>query len=228
MGLSLVQATAPIHPARSEPHSAGASCAVVGLFVLLLVAAHAADRLHLVWTGDPLIREQLSLTGSGVLARRWWTPLTYALVHYDHLHLALNAAAMALFGYGLGRDWPWRRVAFLTLASGLGGAALWWSVHHGQRATVIGSSAIASGYVAAFALARPGGGVPLLGTRWHFPRWLLLVPLLWVEGHGLWQETRHKVIPQAVSHSAHIGGIAAAALCAIPGAGRRRRPGADA
>lgn len=190
----------------------GTAHAFIAVFILLLLLAYATDQLQGVWTGSQSIREQLSLDGRKSLQGRWWTPMTYAFVHLDHLHLAVNLGAIALFGYGLSKDWPFHRIAALTLAAGLGGAALWLTVHHGQRSTVIGASAIASGYVAAFALTRPGEGIPIIGTQWSFPRCVLLVPLLGLEGRGLLLEARRQLVPEAVSHSAHVGGIVAAAL----------------
>lgn len=199
-------------PAADERNAANAFVAV---FIFLLLLGYATDQLQRAWTEGQSIRGQLGLDGRRTLSGRWWTPLTYVFVHFDHLHLALNAAAVGLFGYGLSREWPWRRVAALTLTAGLGGAALWLTVHHGQRGTVIGASAIASGYVAAFALTHPKEGIPIIGTKWSFPRWVLLVPLLALEGRGLLLEAKRQLASQAVSHSAHVGGIVAAALLCL-------------
>jgi membrane associated rhomboid family serine protease len=90
---------------------------------------------------------------------RWWTPVTYAFVHGDWLHLGLNALWLAAFGSAVARRFGPLRFLGLYLLSGVAGVAAFLLVHPTGLQPVVGASAAISGAVAAamrFAF-EPGG-----------------------------------------------------------------------
>jgi membrane associated rhomboid family serine protease len=92
-----------------------------------------------------------------------WSPATYALLHADWLHLAVNVIWMASFGSALARRFGGARFLLLALLAAVAGAGLHYVVHPGDEALMIGASGAVSGMMAAtvrFAFA-PGG--PLAG-----------------------------------------------------------------
>ncbi|MBX7119044.1 MAG: rhomboid family intramembrane serine protease [Gemmatimonadaceae bacterium] len=136
---------------------------------------------------------------------RWWTTLTFPLVHRDLTLLLLNAYAIALFGSRLEVAWGARRyLAFLWLA-GLGAWML--QLLTGSEGVLLGASAAAFAVLGAYAMRWGGdvhgtaGGLEMRG------RWLtvlvgtmvLLVGLRSGDGGGL-------------PFLAHLGGLATAWL----------------
>src|SRR5688572_27561435 len=88
-----------------------------------------------------------------------WTPITYAFLHADWLHLAVNAIWMASFGSALARRFGAVRFLVLCLVAAAAGAGLHYLVYAGDAALMIGASGAVSGMMAAavrFAFA-PGG-----------------------------------------------------------------------
>lgn len=134
---------------------------------------------------------------------RWWTTLTFPLVHRDLTLLLLNVYALALFGSRLEVAWGARRfLSFLVLA-GLGGWVL--QLVSGSDGTLLGASAAAFGALAAYALRwgdeRHGvaGGFEVQG-RWltvMVGAMILLVGLRAGDGGGL-------------GFLAHLGGLVTA------------------
>ena len=89
----------------------------------------------------------------------WWTPLTYAFLHGDWMHLGLNGLWLAAFGSAVARRFGALRFAGLFVLSGIAGAAAHFVVHPYGLEPVVGASAAISGAVAAamrFAF-EPGG-----------------------------------------------------------------------
>ena len=86
------------------------------------------------------------------------TFLTYALLHGDWMHLAVNGVWMAAFGSGLARRFGTARfLAFSALCS-VAGAGAHLVTHWAELAPMIGASAAVSGYMAAaarYAFRRP-------------------------------------------------------------------------
>ncbi len=92
-----------------------------------------------------------------------WSPVTYAFLHADWLHLAVNLIWMASFGSALARRFGTARFLALGLLAAVAGAGLHYVVYAGDEALMIGASGAVSGMMAAaarFAFA-PGG--PLAG-----------------------------------------------------------------
>jgi membrane associated rhomboid family serine protease len=87
----------------------------------------------------------------GAEAIPWWTLVTYALLHANWTHLAINGVTLAAFGSPLARRFgPGRFLVFLTLTA-IAGAAAHLAVHPFELAPVVGASAAISGTMAASA-----------------------------------------------------------------------------
>lgn len=104
-----------------------------------------------------------------------WSFLTYALLHGDWLHLAINTVWMVAFGTPVLRRFGTGRFLALSAVAALGGAAAHLFSHWGAIAPMIGASAAISGQMAAavrFAF-RPGGPIGASGAgeerRWRIP-----------------------------------------------------------
>jgi membrane associated rhomboid family serine protease len=100
----------------------------------------------------------------GGVAACLWSPLTYAFLHADWVHLGVNLIWMASFGGALARRLKSLRFFALSTVSAMAGAALQYLVSTGEGGIVIGASGAISGMMAAtarFAFA-PGG--PLSGA----------------------------------------------------------------
>lgn len=98
---------------------------------------------------------------------RLWSPLTYAFLHADLLHLGVNLVWMASFGTPLARRFGTIRFLLLAATAAVAGAAVFALIRPGEVAVVIGASGAISGMMAAtarFAFA-PGG--PLGGGGTH-------------------------------------------------------------
>ncbi|MEA2871825.1 MAG: hypothetical protein QOH67_1801 [Hyphomicrobiales bacterium] len=85
--------------------------------------------------------------GSGGWA--WWTPVTYAFLHGDWMHLGLNGLWLAAFGSAVARRFGPLRFLGLFVMSGIAGAAAHLLVHPYGLEPVVGASAAISGAVAA-------------------------------------------------------------------------------
>lgn len=78
-----------------------------------------------------------------------WTFVTYAFLHGDWTHLAVNSVWMLAFGSALAwRFGTWRFLAFSGLTAAAG-AATHLAVHFGEPIPVVGASAAISGHMAA-------------------------------------------------------------------------------
>jgi membrane associated rhomboid family serine protease len=78
-----------------------------------------------------------------------WTFFTYAFLHADLLHLALNLAWLLPFGAALARRFgTWRYVAFMLVVAAAG-AFTHLVTHRGAMVPMIGASAAISGAMAA-------------------------------------------------------------------------------
>ncbi|GAC1552198.1 MAG: rhomboid family intramembrane serine protease [Beijerinckiaceae bacterium] len=79
----------------------------------------------------------------------WWTPLTYAFLHGDWLHLGLNALWLAAFGTAVARRFGAVRFAGLFALASVAGALAHLATHRFGLEPVVGASAGISGAVAA-------------------------------------------------------------------------------
>jgi membrane associated rhomboid family serine protease len=79
----------------------------------------------------------------------WWSPLTYAFLHGDWIHLGLNGLWLAAFGSAVARRFGPLRFLALFLLAGIAGAVAFLVVHPFGLEPVVGASAAISGAVAA-------------------------------------------------------------------------------
>ena len=102
--------------------------------------------------------EFAAMLPGGALAR-YWTPLTYALLHGDGVHLAVNMFWMAAFGSAVARRFGAMRFIVLSVAATLAGALAHLLAYPGDQSVMIGASGAVSGMTAAAArfAFMPGG-----------------------------------------------------------------------
>jgi membrane associated rhomboid family serine protease len=94
-----------------------------------------------------------------------WTFVTYALIHADWMHLAVNAVWFLPFGSAVARRFGAVRFLAFFVVTAAAGAAFHLATHAGEQFPMIGASAVVSGTMAAamrFAFQR-GGPLGLLG-----------------------------------------------------------------
>jgi membrane associated rhomboid family serine protease len=107
----------------------------------------------------------------------WWTPVTYAFLHGDWIHLGLNGLWLAAFGSAVARRFGPLRFLALFILSGVAGAAAFLLVHPFGLEPVVGASAAISGAVAAamrFAFEPgaplgPGRSLSVSGSAYFVP-----------------------------------------------------------
>jgi membrane associated rhomboid family serine protease len=98
-------------------------------------------------------------------AALFWSPVSYAFLHADFIHLFVNVVWMAGFGSALERRFGGARFLTLALLSAAAGAALHYLLHPGDESLVVGASAAVSGMMAATARFAFAAGGPLAGGR---------------------------------------------------------------
>lgn len=102
----------------------------------------------------------------------WWTPLSYALLHADWMHVGVNCLWLVAFGSPVARRFgPWRFLA-LMVACAVGGAAMHYATHRFDLVPVVGASASVSGAMAAAVRFVFQPGAPLggeAGDSFHQP-----------------------------------------------------------
>jgi membrane associated rhomboid family serine protease len=102
--------------------------------------------------------------------RAWSTPLTYALLHGNWTHLAINCLTLAAFGAPLARRFgPFRFLVFLAVCA-VAGALAHLIAHPFDTMPVIGASAAISGTMAAVARFAFTPGAPLGERRFSHMR----------------------------------------------------------
>lgn len=132
--------------------------AVIHLLLQLLpFDSHAQVVLALAFV--PARYGEAALFLPGGEPARFWTPVTYALLHGGWLHLAVNLFWMASFGSAVARRFGAGRFLLLSVVAAAAGALAFKIAHPGAEAVMVGASAAISGQTAAavrFAFA-PGG-----------------------------------------------------------------------
>jgi membrane associated rhomboid family serine protease len=98
-------------------------------------------------------------------AARFWSPVTYAFLHADWVHLFVNIIWMASFGGALARRFGSVRFLVLSLVSAVAGAGLHYVLHATDQALVIGASGAVSGMMAGTARFAFSPNGPLAGGR---------------------------------------------------------------
>jgi membrane associated rhomboid family serine protease len=137
---------------------------------LLLAFAFIPDRYSSL--GDAL---------PGGVAARFWSPVTYAFLHADFVHLLVNLIWMASFGAALAHRFGAVRFLIVALASAVAGAAAHYAAHAAEGGIVIGASGAVSGMMAATARFAFSPGGPLSGrvtaASYHVPAEPILAAL---------------------------------------------------
>lgn len=82
---------------------------------------------------------------------RYWSLITYAFIHADWLHLAMNSFWMLAFGSVVARRLPVFRFLLLSGLGAIAGALMYYAFHPGANAVLVGASAAVSAQVAAAA-----------------------------------------------------------------------------
>ena len=92
---------------------------------------------------------------------RWWTPVTYALLHGGWTHVLINSVWLAAFGSAVARRFGGWRFLLFFVATALGGVAAHCLTHPFDFAPLVGASAAISGAMAAAARFAFASGAPL-------------------------------------------------------------------
>jgi membrane associated rhomboid family serine protease len=161
---------------RSEPifNVPAVVLAILALFALIRAAeefllSSEQDIEFLLYFAFIPARYDASLSPSdtlpGGVAAEIWTPVTYAFIHGDLLHLTVNAAWFLPFGSAMARRFGTLRFIGFFIVTSTAGAILHLLTHGGEVLPMIGSSAAVSGCMAgAIRFAFQEGG-PLVMFR---------------------------------------------------------------
>jgi membrane associated rhomboid family serine protease len=166
----------------------------------------------------------------GGAAGEVWSFVTYALLHGDWTHFALNAVWLLAFGSAVARRFgALRWLAFFAITAA-GGAAAHLLAHPGDFWPMVGASASISGFMAgAMRFVFDGGGPLGLMRRghhadYHVPARPLLVALrdprvlaflgVWFALNLLFGASSFSMVDdqQSIAWEAHIGGFLAGLL----------------
>jgi membrane associated rhomboid family serine protease len=130
-----------------------------------IMSARADEWLLLAFAFIPARYGELGGLLPGGIAARYWSPVTYAFLHADVVHLIINIVWMASFGGALARRFGSPRFLLLALTSAAAGAGLHFVLYPGDEALVIGASGAVSGMMAATARFAFSPGGPLAGGQ---------------------------------------------------------------
>jgi membrane associated rhomboid family serine protease len=93
--------------------------------------------------------------------QRYWTFLSYALLHGSGMHLIFNSLWLLIFGSLVARRLSVPRFLILSVLSAVAGATASLLLRWGELVPVIGASAVVSGYMAAAVPLMYGGNIAL-------------------------------------------------------------------
>jgi membrane associated rhomboid family serine protease len=148
-----------------SPHSPSTRQPILNLprsvtaLIVLLAAIHAARallvgpdtdvRILLEFAFFPIrVLQPETFAGMASEGARWWSFVTYALLHGDWMHLIFNCVWLAAFGSPLARRFgPVRFLAFSAVGA-VAGAALHFAFHPSSIVPMIGASAAISAQMA--------------------------------------------------------------------------------
>jgi membrane associated rhomboid family serine protease len=160
---------------------------------------------------------------------RYWSLLTYAFIHADWLHLAMNSFWMLAFGSLVARRLTPGGFLLLSGGGAIAGALAYYALHPGQSAVLVGASAAVSAQVAGatrymFAWPQRLGwsepelletGRPLSLSQTFSNRRSLMFILIWLGLNFAFGVTGFGT-PEGnvlIAWEAHVGGFAAGLLC---------------
>lgn len=211
---------------------------VVFWLAVVFIAVHVARQLigqdldEWVLLSFAFIPERYGTIGAllpGGVWARVWSPVTYAFLHGNYLHLFVNIIWMASFGGALARRFGSVRFLLLSLVSAIAGAGFHYIAHPHDGALVIGASGAVSGMMAATARFAFSPGGPLAGGRpggaYNVPAEPLLDVLrngraiafiaIWFVVNLIFGFTGGTIAGGPIAWEAHIGGFVAG-LIAFP------------
>jgi membrane associated rhomboid family serine protease len=135
----------------------------------------------------------------------WWSWATYPFVHGGVVHLTLNLSILFLFGPRLEHAWGTNRFLAFCFFSALGGLALSAMFVH-DSTSLIGSTAVAFGVMAAYAMQWPDDHQLLLGIM-PLRAWSMVIVLVALS-LGLGVLTAYAG-GGSLAYFAHLGGLLA-------------------
>ncbi len=110
--------------------------------------------------GDATAGEIALLLGDGP---RWWTPLTYSLLHGGLAHILINSVWLLAFGTAVCRRFGGVRFVLFYVFTAIAGALAFYLVHPLGLQPVVGASAAISGAMGAAVRFAFSPGAPLGG-----------------------------------------------------------------
>jgi membrane associated rhomboid family serine protease len=122
---------------------------VPGRFTLLFDPAGVSDALAGLTGPQAGLRQQVGQFFLGDGRAQWWTLLTYAFLHANWTHLAVNSLWLAAFGAPVARRFGASRFLVFFAVTAVAGALAHLLVHRFDVTPVIGASASVSGLTAA-------------------------------------------------------------------------------
>ncbi|HWU62246.1 MAG TPA: rhomboid family intramembrane serine protease [Ensifer sp.] len=153
------------------------------------------------------------LDASIVLVPTWSTFITYAFLHIDTMHVAVNMLFLWVFGDNVEDALGHLRYALFFLACAAFGALIHGLTDTTSQLPLIGASGAVSGVLSAYVLLHPRvriWALVLFGIPLPLPAFVPL--LLWIGEQFYMLATDHSGM---VSWGAHTGGIVAGALLVI-------------
>ena len=205
------------------------SLVLIGVHVLRQFLSEASDeRLLYTFAFIPARYTEFGTFIPGGAPARIWSPVSYAFLHGDWVHLLVNMVWMASFGGPLARRFGAMRFLLLSLITAVAGAALHYVLHRTDQGLVIGASGAISGIMAgtsrfAFSPHGPlaGGGaasfdVPAepLSSAMRNKRAIAFV-LVWSATNVIFGAFPGMIagVSGPIAWEAHIGGFLAGLLC---------------
>jgi membrane associated rhomboid family serine protease len=175
-----------------------------GLLALIL-RVRGVDAV-IVWYAN------LSLVPAAI---KWYTPLSYAFLHEDVLHLSVNMLFLWVFGGSVEDVLRWKRFLALYLfgavASGLLQAGMALLMPGAERTMpIVGASGAVATIVGVFAVRFYRTRIRFIGLPFRVPALLLIgIALIAEMGATIWHLVHRGESPgaQAAAHWAHIGGF---------------------
>jgi membrane associated rhomboid family serine protease len=197
------------YPREQTPATVWLVCALAGAFVIQFTLELASPG------GNGGLEAAMGLSGRALAEGRWWTPLTFWLLHSTSnlFHLGLVIAGLLLLGRELGSMIGAAGV-FLIFALGLLGGAIWWlAANWGGSGELVGATAGVYALLALAAGAAPDRRFDVL-LFFLFPVSFRLRHLAWALGaaDGLafaLNDLLGRPLPFEYAASSHLGGMAA-------------------
>ncbi len=193
----------PPAPAREPVFNLPACVVVVGGLLVLIQFVRGLISVEMdveVLTTFAFIPVRYHLPDLGFfsetgLGPRLWTPVTYALLHADWMHMGINLVWLVAFGTPLGRRFGMVRFCLFYAVTAAGGAGMHYLTYSEGLVPLVGASGAVSGIMAGavrftFAPGGPLSGQRSFGRAEHHPahslreglgdRRVLMFVLLWM------------------------------------------------